>query len=770
MLDSQLHPLAGQITPLKSSDKQPKKRTGVSGRMRLLPLAESPAQAYDMGSGNNNNNSNGGKNTLVAQKLKKITHKRELVEAVRKANTPIMLPGRETAVSTSMRSLHDGGGSNAAPETDASQRDIECLEDGVHLNARKFNDHKLMVERRHRELNTLLDELRVLQLETQALDRMQNQNTPVSKTNLRIKEHIAQCTASMEEQMHLRRQLEHMIRRLQTTQLRVDAQIVAMSSAVESSEREADEVKLLCRQLEAGKSRAVQFLQEVQLQLQVERKARARELGDHEVRARNSQKMEVWRLQRVQERAEMAAEMRGDLSAEEEARLLRCIESRERANEELHAANLAKSQKNADFEEVLAQLKMAMGATNLHEVVEKIAAQAATSSSLDKEKAQTEARLMAVRQEKEQALQTLNELKASGIGGIELNRDVYNALENEIQQAKTALKMNKSAYERLDGVMAAVRQGSFGLSQRLQVFDDVLEIGQGDNATEMGSPVATAGAGTGTGAGDNSLGPTPSMLSLLSGGKYAGYLVTAELKLTKILEVVGQSNSSVNNFGGYDGAGAGADANGGIEESSPRVEDGSGDGSTHVELLDDGNAMWSPTANNDPLLHENNIRVRPASRGVPAAAAMAVRIGVGVVDDDETPDSARSEVSSAGAGLDEEQMSVLVPSRDILKMSSSRHFAEVMRKKELVEKQKVAAEKGISDEEMVAKLRKRNQLEADTRLATSPTRHGAELFFAKAAAAAKEAAGSESASATGGLGSSSSDSIAFVTQLHFNDL
>ncbi|RLN73155.1 hypothetical protein BBJ28_00003134 [Nothophytophthora sp. Chile5] len=726
---------------------QPKKRTGVSGRMRLLPLAESPAQAYEMGSGNNNNsNSNGGKSALVAQKLKKITHKRELVEAVRKANTPIVLPGREIAASTSMRSLHDGGGSNAAPETDASQRDIECLEDGVHLNARKFNDHKLMVERRQRELNTLL-----------------NQETPVSKTNLRIKEHIAQCTASMEEQMHLRRQLEHMIRRLQTTQLRVDAQIIAMSSAVESSEREADEVKLLCRQLEAGKSRAVQFLQEVQLQLQVERKARARELGDHEVRARNSQKMEAWRLQRVQERAEMAAEMRGDLSAEEEARLLRCIENRERANEELHAANLAKSQKNADFEDVLTQLKMAMGATNLHEVVEKIAAQAATSSSLDKEKAQTEARLVAVRQEKEQALQTLNELKASGIGGIELNREVYNALENEIQQAKTALKLNKSAYERLGGVMSAVRQGSFGLAQRLQVFDDVLEIGQGDNAAGTGSLVATTGAGTRTG--DNSLAPTPSMLSLLSGGEYAGYLVTAELKLTKILEVVGQSNSSVNSFGGYDGAGA--DANGGTEESSPRVEDGGGDSSTHVELLDDGNAMWSPTANNDPLLHENNIRVRPATRGVPVAAAMAVRIGVGVADDDETPDSARSEVPSAEAGLDEEQMSVLVPSRDILKMSSSRHFAEVMRKKELVEKQKVAAEKGISDEEMVAKLRKRNQLEADTRLATSPTRHGAELFFAKAAAAAKEAAGGESAS---GLGSSSSDSLAFVTQLHFNDL
>ncbi|KAF4323258.1 hypothetical protein G195_003726 [Phytophthora kernoviae 00238/432] len=598
-----------------------------------------------------------------------------------------------------------------------------------------------MVDRRQRELNGLLDELRVLQLENEALTRMQNQQTPVSKKNIRIKQHIAQCTASMEEQMHLRRQLEHMIRRLQTTQLRVDSQLTGMAAAVDSSEREAEEVKMLCRQLEVGKSRAVQVLQEVQLQLQIERKARARELGDHEVRARNSKKMESWRLQRVQERAEMVAEMRGDLSAEEEARLVQCIENRERANEALHAANLAKSQKNSDFEDVLSELKLAMAASSLNEVVEKIAAQAATSISLDKEKTQAEERLIAVRHEKEQAVQELNELKASGIGGIELNREVYNTLESEIQQAKAAFKMNKSAYERLDGVMSTVRQGSFGLARRLQAFDDVLETGVGDS---------TSGAG---------------------GGEHAGYLVTAELKLTKILEIVGQSSSSVNSFGGYDGTGA-VDGNGGASDENlhgNNSEESGGNGLTHLDMLEDGHVLWSPTANNDPRLHENNIRVRPVTRGLPAAV-IAARIGASIPENDDEPDSARSDVSEAGSEFEGERMNVLVPSRDILKMSSSRHFAEVMRKKEMAEKQKVAAEKGISDEEMMAKLRKRNQLEADARLATSPTRHGADLFLTKAAAIAKKASGGETVDSTGGPLLSPSQSLAYVTQMNFNDL
>lgn len=602
-----------------------------------------------------------------------------------------------------------------------------------------------------------------MQLETQELSRIQNQETPISKTNHRIKQEIAECTSSMEEQMHIRRQLEHMVRRLQTTQLRVNAHVQAMSKAVDESSREGDEVKLLCRQLEAGKARAVQFLQEyaavlsllvcfvplwmwasrklrrlthrslasildprsVQLQLQVERKARARELCDHEVRARNSQKMEAWRVQRVQERAEIAAELRGDLSAEEEARLLRSIESRERANEALHVANLTKSEKVADYEAVLSELKLAAGATSLEEVVEKLFAQGATTVSLEKEKAQAEARLIAARQEKEQAFQALNELKASGIGGIELNREVYNTLENEIQQAKATLKVNKSAFERLDGVITGIQQGSFGVAQRLEAFDDVLDLSSGDSASSLlGGAVGGGSSPPGAGAGARS--------------EHMDSLALAELKLTKMLELVGQQNNSVNGFGsGFGGANA--------DESEDGFEDGSSRGD-----LDDRNAPWSPTANSDPVLHRNNIRVRP---GVPFSRQLQFE------REDESLDSARSDLSTL-SDASSDHADALVPSRTILKMSSSRHFSEVMRKKEvrgwrrvdsqvsghgmkltfvlllsstldtvrsfmywkLVEKQKVAAEKGVSDEEMLSKLRKRNQLEADARLSTSPTR------------------------------------------------
>lgn len=377
------------------------------------------------------------------------------------------------------------------------------------------------------------------------------------------------------------------------------------------------------------------------MQLQSERKARARELGDHEVRAKNAHKMEVWRLQRVQERAELVAELRGDLSAEEEARLIRCIESRERANEALHDANLTKSQKAADFEEVLSQLKVAMGATCLREVVEKINAQTTTKTSLEKEKALAEARLIAIRQEKEQAIQALNELKASGIGGIELNREVYNTLENEIQQAKTTLKVNKAAYERLDGVISAVRQGSFGLAQRLQAFDDILEVSTSDYGMH-----GSAMGGVESLNGNNAV--------FAPRGEHADCLALAELKLTRMLELVGQQSSSVNSFGSFGGDG----------------EEAFEEGTSSRSGLDDRNAVWSPVMNNDPALHQNNIRVRAGTR----ASVVAMNY-------EDPMDSARSDASAVSDSND--NLDVIVPSRDILKMSSSRHFSEIMRKKEV---------------------------------------------------------------------------------------
>jgi len=94
----------------------------------------------------------------------------------------------------------------------------------------------------------------------------------------------------------------------------------------------------------------------------------------------------------------------------------------------------------------------------------------------------------------------------------------------------------------------------------------------------------------------------------------------------------------------------------------------------------------------------------------------------------------------------------------------------------MADKERAAAEKGISDEEMLSKQRKRNQQEADARLATSPTRPtGANMLRAAqaqaaAAAASGAKAGKQQDASVPAPSSDIGSSLAFVTQLSFQDL
>ncbi len=151
--------------------------------------------------------------------------------------------------------------------------------------------------------------------------------------------------------------------------------------------------------------------------------------------------------------------------------MIREIENKRKETEDLAAANMEITQRAADYDQIFVAMKQATGGTTLQDVVDKFEAQISSHANLEKEKSKAEARLGMAKALKEAALKALNDLKASGIGGIELSRDVYAALENDILQAKAQLKANKAAYEGLDQILASVRQGASSLVQRLAPFE-----------------------------------------------------------------------------------------------------------------------------------------------------------------------------------------------------------------------------------------------------------------------------------------------------------
>ena len=138
-----------------------------------------------------------------------------------------------------------------------------------------------------------------------------------------------------------------------------------------------------------------------------------------------------------------------------------------------------KSQKTYDqaltMEEAFVQIRRATGITTLEEMVEKFLGQSANKEALLEEKDVAEDHLRRVREQLAEAEERFAGLKASGVGGTEFNRDVYDKLDDEIVQLKTELKQNLAACSRLESVSMSCRLGALGLAQRLAPLTNLVD-------------------------------------------------------------------------------------------------------------------------------------------------------------------------------------------------------------------------------------------------------------------------------------------------------
>ena len=101
--------------------------------------------------------------------------------------------------------------------------------------------------------------------------------------------------------------------------------------------------------------------------------------------------------------------------------------------------------------------------------------QKASKEALLAEKRQAEAQLKATRQMQQQVEEKFASMKASGIGGSELNREIYDRLDDEITAAKRELRKSVESNQRLEEVLVSVRLGAFGLLKRLEPFSHLID-------------------------------------------------------------------------------------------------------------------------------------------------------------------------------------------------------------------------------------------------------------------------------------------------------
>ena len=120
-------------------------------------------------------------------------------------------------------------------------------------------------------------------------------------------------------------------------------------------------------------------------------------------------------------------------------------------------------------------MRKVTGVNSLAEVVEKIKKQKENKKQLVLEKRDADSRLAGAKQMREKLEKRFSELRASGIGTTEMNRDVADDLEKDIDIARAELKTTTQDCERLEGTLIGLRTGAVGLYERLIPYFNLLE-------------------------------------------------------------------------------------------------------------------------------------------------------------------------------------------------------------------------------------------------------------------------------------------------------
>lgn len=376
-------------------------------------------------------------------------------------------------------SLRRGGSSDNA---DASGQ-MRSLDVGVKLCARKYNDAKAQADKLEDEVRSRTDDLAGLERESKALSEMLEGNNSDARTISRLSAEIQETNDSSDRVLLYRHQLNFMKQRVRKNSVTMDCHMEEMSDALSSAEKEREWRKKMLAEVESGLSCASLELEETIQDTKIAEERRNRELMALQSEADDAARMEEWNRQRMNTNLALHESFR-DTDKEEREQLQKTMRERKAQLQALHKTLEENAVKLRNVDECITHIKDATGVNTLKEMIMKISQHDANQRRLVKEKKEAEDRLRKVKLSLSNDQDSLQELKTSGVGDIQWNRDVIDGIHASIADEKAEVKIAYSANEKLQDLLVGIRQGSNGLFNRLLPFHSTLFIGE--DAPKMG--------------------------------------------------------------------------------------------------------------------------------------------------------------------------------------------------------------------------------------------------------------------------------------------
>ena len=229
----------------------------------------------------------------------------------------------------------------------------------------------------------------------------------------------------------------------------------------------------------------------------------------------------------AQVRAEMEAELAGDLSKEQEEALLASLQEKEDTAARLLGERRVREERAAFLQDAYGRIKQSTGVSSLDTMVERFLGQRANRAALERERDEAVERLAAARQAHDHAVAEYNEQKTTGgavalpprpalesgeaaaaEGGEEGPRladvDVLKVERAAIDKAAAAtrlrLKAAKGSGDRLEDILVSVRAGAASLGGLLDTFREFVGMGgaagagSADAAPDAAGPLSHAAA------------------------------------------------------------------------------------------------------------------------------------------------------------------------------------------------------------------------------------------------------------------------------------
>lgn len=186
-----------------------------------------------------------------------------------------------------------------------------------------------------------------------------------------LRKQIKSVRRNMTRREFTRRQYEHMAARLRVNASAFERHMKGLDDAIRAARKELSDVSGYLRLLEASRDGSVVDLHKLQLKMGEERSNRIRDLEERRAELSRAQRMEEWGKQRAAVRAEMRAELAGDLGKEQEEQLIRTLNAKEGALAALLEEKRAREERAAALHDAYSRIKATTGVSSLEEMVER---------------------------------------------------------------------------------------------------------------------------------------------------------------------------------------------------------------------------------------------------------------------------------------------------------------------------------------------------------------------------------------------------------------